>query len=273
MVDTRAVAHEVQEQFLAAVQRGQQQFRRGQEQLRKSQDQLRKSQEQFRKGREAQLRKGREAVSTAIRTGNELAKAVRPNIPARSAKGLHVPQVGALPSPAKLRAHAQEFAGQVAATQRHLADRAVQVASPLVADGVARLNHVVSSLWEDRQDHAEPLAPAAVAGTDKQPTGASSKPSAEAEPQASAHKPAGARTAQAKTGSPTGPTKPARARTTPAKTATAKTTPAKAAPAKTAPAKTAPAKTAPAKTAPAKAAPAKAKTTSTAKPRATKAKS
>jgi hypothetical protein len=239
--------------LLAAVQRGQQQFRRGNEQLRKSQEQLRKSQEQFRKGREAQLRKGREAVSTAIRTGNELAKAVRPSIPALPAKGLHLPQVSTLPSPAKLRAQAQEFAGHVAATQRHLADRAVQVASPLVADGVARLNRVVSSLWEERQDDAEPLAPAAVAGTDKQPTGSRSEPPAEAAPLASASKPARTRTTQAKTDSQAGAAKPARART-----ASAKTTPAKTTPAKTTPAKTAPAK---------------AKTTSTAKPRATKAKS
>jgi hypothetical protein len=56
MIDTRAFAQEVQDQLHAAVQRGQ-------DQMRKSQDQMRKS---------------REAVADVIRTGNQLAKAVRP---------------------------------------------------------------------------------------------------------------------------------------------------------------------------------------------------
>ena len=60
MIDTRAVAQEVQDQLHAAVQRGQ-------EQLRKSQD---------------QVRQGREAVTGVIRSSNQRVKAVRPNIPA-----------------------------------------------------------------------------------------------------------------------------------------------------------------------------------------------
>src|SRR5215469_15201120 len=93
MIDTRALAQEVQDQLLAVVHRGQ-------EQLRKSQDQVRKS---------------HEAVVGAIRTGNERAKTARPNIPA----------LNTLADPAKLRASAQDLADQFLASQRHLADRAI----------------------------------------------------------------------------------------------------------------------------------------------------
>jgi hypothetical protein len=144
MPDTRNVAQELQEQLVAAMHRGQKQFRKGQE----------------------QFRKGREAVNTAIRTGNELAKAVRPNVPALPSNRLHLPQLSTLPSPAKLRAHAQDFAGQVAATQRNLADKALHAAGPMVAEGVTRLNHVAKSFLEqrDQEDH-EPLAPRAAKAT------------------------------------------------------------------------------------------------------------
>src|ERR1700739_2851282 len=100
MVDTRALAQEVQDQLLAVVHRGQ-------EQLRKSQDQVRKSQ--------GQLRKSREAVVGAIRTGNQRAKATRPDILT----------LNTLADPAKLRASVQELADRALAGQRHLADRAL----------------------------------------------------------------------------------------------------------------------------------------------------
>ena len=45
MIDTRALAQEVQDQLLAAMQRGQEQMRKSQEQMRKSQEQMRKSRE------------------------------------------------------------------------------------------------------------------------------------------------------------------------------------------------------------------------------------
>jgi hypothetical protein len=155
MVDTRTIAHEVQEQLMGAMQRGQEEFRKRQEQLRKGQE---------------QLRKGREAVNVAIRNGNEMAKAVRPNVQRLQGKGLHLPPLETLTSPAKLRAHAQEVAGQFAATQRTRAERAFQVASPLVTEGVARLNKAVSSLLEERDlSHSEPLAPPA-AQTAEKPT-------------------------------------------------------------------------------------------------------
>src|SRR5258708_4021044 len=163
MIDTRAVAQEVQDQLLAAMNKGQ-------ERVRKAQEQVRQAQEQVRKGRHEQVRKGREAVTGAIRTGNELTKAFRPNIPA---PGLRVPSLSHLTDPAKLRASAQELAdqmiaaqrkvageviatqrkvaGQLFATQRSLADKAFQAASPLVADSVTRLSKVVATLQDGRK--------------------------------------------------------------------------------------------------------------------------
>ena len=74
MIDTRALAQEVQDQLLAAMQRGQ-------DQMRKSQDQMRKS---------------REAVAEVIRTGNQLAKAVRPSMPTLPKPTVHVPSLSTL---------------------------------------------------------------------------------------------------------------------------------------------------------------------------------
>jgi exonuclease VII small subunit len=240
MPDTRTVAHEIQEQLVAAMHRGHKQLRKSQEQFRKGQEQLRKSQEQ--------LRKGREAVNVAIRSGNELAKAVRPNIPALPGKGLQLPPLSTLRSPAKLRAHAQDFAGQVAATQRSLADKALHVAGPLVVDGVARLNQAAKSFLEQRdQEHPEPLAPRAVKTTaesdavnletknEREPGAADAKPAAR---KVAAAKPATAKTGTAKTGA---------AKTGAAKTSTVKTSTAKTAAAKTGTARTSTAKTGTAK--------------------------
>ncbi len=142
MIDTRALAQEVQDQLLAAMHRGQDQFRKSQDQMRKSQYHLRKS---------------REAMAEAIRSGNQVAKAIRPSFPP-------------LTTPvdrAKLRADALDLADQVVATQRRLADRALEVtgplaeqliatqrqlagralhANPVVADRVAKLTHAVGTL-------------------------------------------------------------------------------------------------------------------------------
>jgi hypothetical protein len=230
MPDNRTVAHEVQEQLVAAVQRGHKQLLKRQE----------------------QLKKGREVVNDAIRSGNEFAKSVRPNIPALQTKGLHLPQLSTLPSPAKLRAHAQEFAGQVAATQRNLADKALQVAAPIVVDGVAKLNQVAKSLREERE-HPEPLAPRAVKDA--------SEPASPATPDAEAEKPAAAKA---------GPSKSNGAKTSTAKTSTAKTGAAQTSAARTSAAKTSTARTSTAKAA------SSSKTsrsqTSAAKPRTAKAK-
>ena len=161
MIDTRAIAQEVQDQLLAAVHKGQEQLRKSQDQVRKTQDHIRKSQDHVRKGQE-QVRKGREAVHTAMRTGNELAKAVRPSIPALPTPKLHVASLSTLASPARLRANAQEFVDQVIATQRSLADKAVHVASPLVTESVTRLNHVVGTLQEAARFGQAGKRPAAV---------------------------------------------------------------------------------------------------------------
>jgi hypothetical protein len=171
MIDTRAVAQEVQDQLVAAMNKGQ-------ERVRKAQDQVRQAQEQVRKGGNEQVRKGRQAMTGAIRTGNELTKAFRPNIPALPKPGLRVPSLSHLADPAKLRASAQEFAdqmiatqrkvagevfatqrnlaGQLFATQRSLADKAFQAASPFVADSVTRLSKVVATLQDGRKaGHAD----------------------------------------------------------------------------------------------------------------------
>ena len=81
MIDTRAVAQEVQDQLLAAMHRGQEQLRWSQEQLRRSQDQVRKS---------------REAMAEAIRSGNDLAKAMRPSIPALPVPTVRIPSLSEL---------------------------------------------------------------------------------------------------------------------------------------------------------------------------------
>jgi hypothetical protein len=153
MIDTRALAQEVQDQLLEAVHRGHEQFRKGQDQLRKSQDQMRKS---------------REALAEAVRSGNELAKSIRPSIPALPGPIVRIPPLTTPADRARLRARSHELADQVVATQRQLADRALQVttplaehviatqrqlagkalhaASPVVADSVAKLTHAVGTL-------------------------------------------------------------------------------------------------------------------------------
>jgi hypothetical protein len=212
MPDTRTVAHDVQEQLVAAVHRGHKQLRKRQEQIRKSQE---------------QLRKGREAVNVAIRTGNELAKAVRPNIPARPGKGLQLPPFSTLPSPAKLRAQAQEFAGQVAATQRNLADKALHVAGPLVVDGVARLNQVAKSFLEEH-DHGHATV---AAEPEAKPVADEVKPAADeaATPKAATAKTGTAKTSAAKTSTAKSGTKTSTAKTSTAKAdGSAKTSTAKA---------------------------------------------
>jgi hypothetical protein len=157
MIDTRAVAQEVQDQLAAAVQRSHEQFRKGQE----------------------QIRKGRESVTAAVRTGGQIAQAVRPNLPKLQ---LRFPPLSELASPEKLLAtqrkltdqaiasqrklagHAQDFADQAVATQRKLGSKAIEVASPLIADGMAKLTQVAGTFAAGRRtERTEPLDHAAVA--------------------------------------------------------------------------------------------------------------
>jgi hypothetical protein len=223
MIDTRAVAQEVQEQLTAAMNKGQERVRKVQEQVRKSQEQ------------------GREAVTGAIRTGNELARAFRPNIPGLPVPPVRVPSLTKLPDPAKLRASAQEladqmiatqrrvaaevfatqrsFAGQFFTTQRNLADKAFHAASPLVAEGVSRLTKVVAT-WQDgrKSDHGHAADNVAVfpapvvtevakaptetedaAGTEKATKAAARKTAA---PKAAARKTAAPKAAARKTAAP-----------------------------------------------------------------------
>src|SRR5215475_7463235 len=100
-----------------------------------------------------QLRKGRESVTAAVRTGGHIAQAVRPNLPK-----LRLPSLSELASPEKLLAtqrklagHAQEFADQAVATQRKLGSKAREVASPLFADGVAKLTQVAGTFAAGRR--------------------------------------------------------------------------------------------------------------------------
>jgi hypothetical protein len=106
--DSKSVVQEVQKELLAVVQRGQEQLRKGQDRVRKSQEQARKS---------------RDAVVSVVRTGSELTKAARASRPT-------LPPVR-IPSPAEVRAHAQELAGQAITAQRDLAVKARHAAGPV----------------------------------------------------------------------------------------------------------------------------------------------
>src|SRR5215469_7098708 len=144
MIDTRAVAQEVQDQLMAA-------FHKGQEQFRKSQE---------------QVRNGRDSTTVAVRPGNQLPRAVMPEV--------KLPSVSDLANREKLRAQAvarqrklaedaQELADHVFTTQRKLASRAYEMASPLVAEGVNRLTQVAGSFSSRWVERTEPVAPAAKA--------------------------------------------------------------------------------------------------------------
>ena len=84
MIDTRAVAQEVQDQLNAAFQKGQE-----------------------------QIRKGRESVTVAVRTGSHIAQAVKPSLPKLPSVQVKVPSLSDLGSPDKLRASAHELASQM----------------------------------------------------------------------------------------------------------------------------------------------------------------
>jgi hypothetical protein len=248
MIDTRAIAQEVQDQVLAAMHKGH-------EQVRKSQ---------------AQVRKSRETVTVAIRTGNEIAKAVMPSIPALQARGRKLPSLSELASPDKLRAsaqelaghvlasqrklagnahevagqvfatqrklagNAQEVAGQVFATQRKFTEKALHAAGPLVVESVARLTQVADSLAPGRRNarpvDSEPLAVAATTTVKPAETAADAKPAATARADQDA---AGAATAPAAaTPAKATTAKPRTAKATTAKPSAAKARPVAAKPAK-----------------------------------------
>jgi hypothetical protein len=218
MIDSKAVVQEVQDQLLAMVHRGQDQVRKGQERVRKSQE---------------QVRKGREVVSGAVRTGTELAKTVRPSVPA----------IKSLPSPADVRARAEELAGhartaqrkarhaatpyaeQALAAQRQLAGRVIEVATPFVAEGRARLNQVVGTLQDARRPGRVTTAARPAPTADEQSERLATAPVSDtaaapktAKPRARTAKPASAKTGTSKSGATASTTAKPRA----AKTASAK---------------------------------------------------
>ncbi|HXW88660.1 MAG TPA: hypothetical protein VEJ42_10405 [Streptosporangiaceae bacterium] len=240
MIDSKTVRQEVQKELLAALQRGHEQVRKGQDRVRQGQE---------------QMRRGRDAVAGVVRAGGELAKAVRPSVPARPV--VHVP------SPAQLRAHAQELvtaqrdlagkareaatpyterlvavrrdladrarqagvAEQVAAAQRTLAGRVVEVAkvaTPFVAEGRARLTQVVSALQSGHQGAHAPeetadqvmVTPDAAVAPAAEPAAEATEPAA-AKPAAAKAESAAAKPAAAKAAKPKArPTKSTAARPT-----------------------------------------------------------
>jgi hypothetical protein len=220
-MDTRAVAKEVQEQVAAAVQKGHERFRK----------------------RQDQVRKGRETVGVAVRAGNQLARAVMPNLPPLRRPDVHLPSVSDLTNPDKLRTHAHDLAGQararqrkfadsanhVLATQRKLAGKAVELGTPLVTEGVSRLTRVAGSLASSRRsEHAHPAQSAEVTAAPAESSQAAPAAVRDSQPEAEKEQaePSPAETSTAK---------PTTAKTSTAKPSTAK--PRAARPAKTTAAK------------------------------------
>jgi hypothetical protein len=218
-MDTRAVAKEVQEQVAAAVQ---------------------KSHERFRKGQD-QVRKGRETVGVAVRAGNQLARAVMPSLPPLPKPEVHLPSVSDLTNPDKLRTHAHDLAGQARArqrkfaesagqmitTQRKLAGKAVEIATPLVTEGVSRLSQVAGSLSSSRRgEHAGPTRHSGVTAVSAERASATptAADTAAPEPESEPEKPTTAEASPTKA-SPTkaSPTKASTAKPRTTRASTAKT--------------------------------------------------
>ncbi len=200
MIDSKTVK-EVQKELIAAVQRGQEQVRRGQERVRKSQAQVRKSREavtgvvsELAKAGLAAIPAGRtvhvptpteareqarEIASHAITVQRELAgkawhaagpyaERVRSTQRELTEKARHtVPYAERLVAAQRDLADRARRAGvaeQVAAAQRTIAERvmeAARVATPLVAEGRARLSQMVVIV---RPDASKPAAAADSAG-------------------------------------------------------------------------------------------------------------
>jgi hypothetical protein len=129
--DSKSVVQEVQKELLAVVQRGQEQVRKGQDRVRKSQEQARKS---------------RDAMVSVVRTGGELAKAARASRPT-------LPPVH-IPSPAAVRAHAQELAGQAITAQRDLAVKARHAAGPVAERVLTAQRELADKARQAGLDHA-----------------------------------------------------------------------------------------------------------------------
>jgi DNA-binding protein HU-beta len=204
MIDTRAVAKEVQDQLTAAMQKGQEQIRRT-----------------------------RKNVDAALRTGNHLAQAVKPSLaeltkPEKLRASAQELATHAAATQRKLAGNAQEFATQAFAAQRKLTGKALEAASPLLSDGVSRLTQLATSLAPGhRTEHAEPTAPAAVATEPEAAVATEPEPSAPATKSAARARTPRASTRRTSTAKPAS-TEEKQAKASTRKTSTAKTSTAKA---------------------------------------------
>jgi len=182
MIDSKTM-QEVQKELIAAVQRGQEQVRKGQERVRKRQAQVRKSGEAV-AGVVSELAKAglaavpagrpmrvptpaearehaREIASQALTVQRELAGK------AWHAAGPYAERIIAAQRDLADRARRAGVAEQVSAAQRTLAERvaeAARAATPLVAEGRARLSQMVVIV---RPDASKPTADADGAGEAK----------------------------------------------------------------------------------------------------------
>jgi superfamily II RNA helicase len=263
MIDSKTV-QEVQKELIAAVQRGQEQVRKGQERVRKGQEQVRKSRdvvtgvvselakaglaaipagrtvhvptpaearEQAREIASHAMAMQRELAGKAWHAAGPYAERVKSTQREMTEKARHtVPyaeRIVAAPRDLADRARRAGVAEQVAAAQRTLADRvmeAARVATPLVAEGRARLSQMVVIVRPDASK-----SPAAADGAGEPElaevrelvVNKEADAPAKAEPKARTAKP---RTATAKAGAAkTGATKTGAAKTGTTKTGTTKT--------------------------------------------------
>jgi hypothetical protein len=199
MIDSKTV-QEVQKELIAAVQRGQEQVRKGQERVRKGQAQVRKSREvvtgvvsELAKSvahsmpagqpvhiptRDEARAHARDMASHAIAVQRELAgkawhaagpyaervKTTQRELTEKARQAVpYAERIMAAQRDLADRARRAGVAEQVAAAQRTLTERvmeAARVATPFVAEGRARLNHVVGG----RPEASKPAAAANGAG-------------------------------------------------------------------------------------------------------------
>ena len=199
MIENKAV-QEVQKELIAAVQRGQEQVRKGQERVRKGQEQVRKSREAVAgavselaksvlptvpEGRTVHIptpaearEHAREFATHALTVQRELAgkawhaaepyaervRTTQRDLTEKARQTVpYAERIIAVQHDLAERARRAGVAEQVAAAQRTLAERVVEaarVATPLVAEGRARLSHVVGV----RHEASKPEAAANGAG-------------------------------------------------------------------------------------------------------------
>jgi len=193
MIENKAV-QEVQKELIAAVQRGQEQVRKGQERVRKGQEQVRKSREAVAgavselaksvlptvpEGRTVHIptpaearEHAREFATHALTVQRELAgkawhaaepyaervRTTQRDLTEKARQTVpYAERIIAVQHDLAERARRAGVAEQVAAAQRTLTERVIEaakVATPLVAEGRARLSHVVGARHETEKPEA-----------------------------------------------------------------------------------------------------------------------